>query len=59
MRASNKVSSTPAFSAEVRTKLFGEVATSTPASFRQFIETDIARWQGFAKHARHVMRTTS
>jgi tripartite-type tricarboxylate transporter receptor subunit TctC len=43
--AINTVSKMPDAASLVREKLFNEPATSTPDSFRKFVETDIAKWQ--------------
>ena len=47
--AINKVSTTPDVASRVRTTLYGEPATSTPASFRQFLEGQLAVWREIGK----------
>jgi tripartite-type tricarboxylate transporter receptor subunit TctC len=47
--AINKVSAMPDVTKRVREGLFAEPATSTPASFREFIEGKLATWRVLAK----------
>ncbi|HSV59530.1 MAG TPA: tripartite tricarboxylate transporter substrate binding protein [Variovorax sp.] len=47
--AINKVSAMPEVAALLRDAHGSEPATSTPASFRQLVEADIARWRAFGK----------
>ena len=47
--AINKVSTTPDVASRVRTTLYGEPVTSTPASFRQFLVGQLAMWREIGK----------
>jgi tripartite-type tricarboxylate transporter receptor subunit TctC len=47
--AINRVSAMPDLAARLREEQGSEPATSTPASFRQLVEKDIASWRAFAQ----------
>ena len=47
--AVNKISGMPDVAARVRENLHSEPATSTPSSFREFIEKEIATWKELGK----------
>jgi tripartite-type tricarboxylate transporter receptor subunit TctC len=45
----NIVSKSPDVDTQVRERLFNEPAIGTPASFRKFVETDLAKWKELGK----------
>jgi tripartite-type tricarboxylate transporter receptor subunit TctC len=47
--AINKVSTMPDVVERVRDTLYAEPVTTTPASFREFLEKEIAKWKAFGK----------
>jgi tripartite-type tricarboxylate transporter receptor subunit TctC len=47
--AVNKASASPDVAERVRNTLYAEPATSSPASFRQFVETQLGVWKGIGK----------
>ena len=47
--AINKVSTMPDVAERVRDILYAEPVTSTPASFREFLEKEIVKWKAFGK----------
>ena len=47
--AINKVSKMPEVSTYMQEKLFAEAGSGTPASFRNYVEKDLAKWKGLAK----------
>jgi tripartite-type tricarboxylate transporter receptor subunit TctC len=47
--AINAMSKAPDFATQVRERLYNEPAESSPASFRKFVETDLAKWRELSK----------
>jgi tripartite-type tricarboxylate transporter receptor subunit TctC len=45
----NAVSATPDIAAQVRERLYSEPVQSTPSSFREFLEREIAKWRELGK----------
>ena len=47
--AVNKASSSPDIAARVRNSFYAEPATTTPATFRDFVEAELAKWRTVGK----------
>ena len=47
--AINTLSKSPDFATQVRERLYNEPAESSPASFRTFVEKDLAKWRELSK----------
>jgi len=48
--ALNKVSRKPNVVGHVQQRLYAEPAASSPQAFREYIQRDLAKWRGFARH---------
>jgi tripartite-type tricarboxylate transporter receptor subunit TctC len=48
--AINQVSRKPDVAAHVQQRLYAEPGTGTPQAFRDYIQRDLAKWRGFARH---------
>ena len=48
--AINQVSRKPDVAAHVRQRLYAEPGAGSPQDFREYIQRDLAKWRGFARH---------